>query len=74
MRAFDYIVDCKGGGDYRTLQEAIDAMQRSWWRRWLHRIGAVRFNVRPGVYDGNVSFSGPGKLDIRGEGDKDARH
>lgn len=42
---YDYIVDANGGGDFRTVQEAIDA-------------GGKTIFVKPGTYNGNAVIIG----------------
>ncbi len=41
MSRYDYVVSQDGDGDFRTLQEAVDAIRRErWWRRlWRSLFG-----------------------------------
>lgn len=53
---FDYNVDANGSGDFCAISEVIGFIDRSWWRRWLHRFFKANLHVSAGVYDG-ITYS-----------------
>ncbi len=52
---FTYIVD-QQHGPYYNIQEAVNASQRSWWRRLLHHFIWAYIKIGPGIYDDDLEF------------------
>ncbi len=50
MPRYDYAVAADGSGDFRTVQEAIDAATGSRWRRFLHRVFRAQIRLQPGFH------------------------
>ena len=62
-----YVVDCNGGGDFRTVQECFDALpsKPEGWRTVFIKAGTYREKVTLDVYKDKVAIIGDGADCVR---------